>query len=103
MGAYPGTVLVVSHDEQFVSAAADSIADVAGGRVELYKSVPYRKFLAARAERQQRAVATVEAQEREAKRLQGFIDRMGAKASKAKQAKDRQGKLDKLDVQVCGK
>ena len=39
-----------------------------------------------------------EAQEREAKRLQDFIDRMGAKASKASQAKDRQGKLDKLEV-----
>ena len=70
VGAYPGTVLVVSHDAEFVAAAADSIADVAGGRVELYKSVPYSKFLAERAERQTRAMATVEAQEREARRLQ---------------------------------
>ena len=101
VGAYPGTVLVVSHDAEFVAAAADSIADVAGGRVELYKSVPYSKFISERTERQQRAVATVEAQEREARRLQDFIDRMGAKASKAKQAKDRQGKLDRLDAQMA--
>ena len=50
--------------------AADSIADVAGGRLELYKSVRYPKFMRERAERRQRAVATVEAQEREASRLQ---------------------------------
>jgi hypothetical protein len=37
-------VLVVSHDEEFITAAADSIADVAGGRVELYKSAPYSKL-----------------------------------------------------------
>lgn len=96
VGSYAGTVLVVSHDEGFVSAAADSIAEVVGGRLELYKSVKLSKFKEERAERQARAVATVEAQERERKKMQEFIDRMGAKASKAKQAKDRQGKLAKL-------
>ena len=69
-------MLVVSHDAEFVTAAADSIADVAGGRLELYKSVRYPKFMRERAERQQRAVATVEAQEREARRLQDLIDRI---------------------------
>ena len=97
---YSGTVLVVSHDEAFVSVACDSIAEVAGGRLELYKSVPFAKFTQEREERQRRAVATVEAQQREAERLQSFIDRMGAKASKAKQAKDRQGKLDKLSAEM---
>ena len=100
IGAYKGTVLVVSHDEPFIQAAADSIAEVIGGRLELYKSTTHSKFLVERDERQARALATVSAQEREAKRLQDFIDRMGAKASKAKQAKDRQGKLDKLEVQM---
>jgi len=97
---YSGTVLVVSHDEAFVSVACDSIAEVSGGRLELYKSVPFAKYTEEREERQRRAVATVEAQEREAARLQGFIDRMGAKASKAKQAKDRQGKLDRLAAEM---
>ena len=49
---------------------------VAGGRLELYKSVRYPKFMRERAERQQRALATVEAQEREARRLQDLIDRI---------------------------
>jgi len=96
VGAYAGTVLIVSHDEGFVSAAADSIAEVVGGRLEVYKSVRLPKFKEEREERQARVMATIEAQERERKKMQDFIDRMGAKASKAKQAKDRQGKLDKL-------
>ncbi len=100
VAAYSGTVLIVSHDEAFLSAAADSIAEVVGGRLDLYRSVAMDKFKAVRAERAQQAVSTVEAQEREAARLQGFIDRMGAKASKAKQAKDRQGKLDRLSKEM---
>ena len=89
-------MLVVSHDQEFISRAADSIAEVAGGRLELYKSVKYDKYLEERQERQARIQADVDAMERERKRMQDFIDKMGAKASKASQAKDRQGKLDKL-------
>jgi len=99
VGAYQGTVLVVSHDAEFLRRASNSIAEVAGGRLELYKSVTYDKFLEEREERQARVRATVEAQERERKRMQDFIDRMGAKASKATQAKDRQGKLERLAKQ----
>ena len=99
VGGYDGTVLVVSHDAEFVRRAAESIAEVAGGRLQLYKSCSFDKFLTERDERQARVVATVEAQERERKRMQDFIDRMGAKASKATQAKDREGKLRKLAVE----
>merc|ERR1719331_3719133 len=96
VGNYEGTVLVVSHDVEFVGRASNSIAEVAGGRLQLYKSTTHDKYLVEREERQARVRSTIEAQERERKRMQGFIDRMGAKASKASQAKDRQNKLDRL-------
>ena len=96
LSAYSGTIVIVSHDESFISSAVDSIAEIINGRIELYRSTPMIKFHQVRAERARQAISTVEAQEREARRLQDFIDRMGAKASKAKQAKDRQGKLDRL-------
>ena len=96
VGGYEGTVLVVSHDKEFVGRASNSIAEVAGGRLQLYKATGYDKFKIEREERQARVRATVEAQERERKRMQDFVDRMGAKASKASQAKDRQNKLEKL-------
>ena len=75
VGDYDGTVLVVSHDAEFVRRAADSIAEVAGGRLELYKSMSFDKYLVERDERQARIRSTVEAQERERKRMQDFIDR----------------------------
>ena len=75
VGGYEGTVLVVSHDEEFVGRASNSIAEVAGGRLELYKSTTHAKYLVEREERQARVRSTVEAQERERKRMQDFIDR----------------------------
>jgi ATP-binding cassette subfamily F protein 3 len=46
VGAYSGTVLVVSHDAEFVGRASNSIAEVAGGRLELYKSTTHDKYVA---------------------------------------------------------
>ena len=73
---------------------------VRGGRLEKYKSRGFAEWRRDRDARQAQVVATAEAQERERKRLQDFIDRMGAKASKARQAKDRQGKLDRLQIDM---
>ena len=44
ISAYSGTVLVVSHDESFVSIACNSIADVDGGRLQLYQSIPFSRY-----------------------------------------------------------
>ena len=44
-------MLVVSHDKEFVGRASNSIAEVAGGRLELYKSTTHDKFLVEREER----------------------------------------------------
>ena len=100
VAGYSGTVLVVSHDEPFVAAAAESIAEVSGGRIELYKSTSLGQFRTDRVERQQRLRSALESHEREAARLQEFIDRWGASATKARQAKDRQGKLEKLQLEM---
>lgn len=101
VGAYKGTVLVVSHDQPFVSAAANSIAEVSGGQLQLFRGMGHAKYLVERVERQKRALATVEAQEREKERLEGFIKRFGAKATKASQAKDRAKKLEKLEDRMA--
>lgn len=100
VGEYPGTVLVVSHDENFVNAAAESIAEVAGGRLDLYKSCSHNKYLELREIRQQQAEASVEAAEREAKKLEDFIKKWGAQATKAKQAKDREAKLGRVEKRI---
>jgi len=100
VGGYEGTVLLVSHDEAMVRRAVSSIAEVRGGEVEQYKSMGYDKFLVERSERAKRALAEYAALEKERDKMQDFIDRMGAKASKATQAQDRVKKLQKLEERM---
>ena len=97
VGKYEGTVLLVSHDVEMLRRAVDSIAEVRGGAIETYKTMGYDKFLVEREERAARALAEYAAQERELKKMQEFVDRMGAKASKATQAQDRMKKIAKLE------
>jgi ATP-binding cassette subfamily F protein 3 len=97
VGKYEGTVLLVSHDVEMLRRAVDSIAEVRGGSIETYKTMGYDKFLVEREERAARALAEYAAQERELKKMQEFVDRMGAKASKATQAQDRMKKIAKLE------
>eukprot|EP00966_Prymnesium_polylepis_P125115 2893360-Prymnesium_polylepis.1 len=92
---YSGTVLVVSHDEPFVRVACNSIAEVEGGRLELYVSTPFDKYGGVRDERRRRAVAVCEKQKIEYQRLQGVVNKWenvdrskaaGARAALAKLA-----------------
>ena len=72
---YVGTVLVVSHDEAFVKVACNSIADVDGGRLQLYQSVPFDRYLAVREERRKNAFAIVEKQKKEEQRLLAVVSK----------------------------
>ena len=96
VGAYEGTVLVVSHDKEFVGRASSSIAELAGGRLQLYKSTSHDKYLLEREERQARVRATVEAQERERKRMQDFIDRAPAPPPHTRSVPQRPRRLSLL-------
>jgi len=49
----------VSHDESFVSVACNSIADVDGGRLQLYQSTPFSRYGIVREERRKAAFAKV--------------------------------------------
>jgi ATPase subunit of ABC transporter with duplicated ATPase domains len=71
---------------------------VSGGGLETYKGMPYEKYLWERRERAKRAVALYSSQVEEATKLQDFINRFGASATKATQAKDREKKLARLKV-----
>ena len=72
---YEGTVLVVSHDEAFVSVACNSIADVDGGRLQLYPSVPFSRYRSVREDRRRAAVAVVEKQKLEEQRLLAVVNK----------------------------
>ncbi|HEY9275248.1 ABC-F family ATP-binding cassette domain-containing protein [Achromobacter sp.] len=97
LAAYPGTVMLISHDTEFLDAVAKSILHFDHAKLVRYRG-GYGDFLTQRAERLRQTSIAYERQTREAARLQGFIDRFKAKASKAKQAQSRVKALARMQV-----
>jgi len=97
LAAYPGTVLLISHDTEFLDAVAQTILHFDQGKLNRYKG-GYQDFVIQRAERLRQTKIAWERQTRETARLQGFIDRFKAKASKAKQAQSRVKALARMEL-----
>ncbi|VCU71975.1 putative ABC transporter ATP-binding protein YheS [Pigmentiphaga humi] len=97
LASYPGTVLVISHDTEFLDAVARTILHFDQGKLVRYKG-GYEDFLTQRAERLRQSQIAYDKQQREAAHLQSFIDRFKAKASKAKQAQSRVKALSRMQA-----
>jgi len=97
LASYPGTVLVISHDSEFLDAVARTILHFDHGKLVRYRG-GYQDFLAQRAERLRQLQLAHARQTREAAHLQSFIDRFKAKASKAKQAQSRVKALARMQT-----
>jgi ATP-binding cassette subfamily F protein 3 len=97
LAAYQGTVLLISHDTEFLDAVARSILHFDQTKLIRYKG-GYQDFLTQRAERLRQARIAIDRQTREAARLQSFIDRFKAKATKAKQAQSRVKALARMET-----
>jgi len=94
---YPGTVLLISHDTEFLDAIARAILHFDQGTLVRYKG-GYEAFLEQRAERLRQNQLARERQARTAAHLQSFIDRFKAKATKAKQAQSRVKALARMQT-----
>jgi ATP-binding cassette subfamily F protein 3 len=92
---YRGTVVLVSHDRDLLNRAVDSILHLEHGKLTLY-SGSYDRFVEAREQKRALDAAARAQQEGERKRIQAFIDRFRAKASKASQAQSRMKWLEKM-------
>lgn len=88
LSTYPGTVLLISHDTEFLDAVAKTILHIDQSVITRYKG-GYEDFVRQRAERLKQLRQAHDRQNRETARMQSFIDRFKAKASKAKQAQSR--------------
>ncbi len=93
---YRHTFVLVSHDRQLLNAATTATLHLEGGKLTLY-SGGFEKFLRARREAAARQSVLARRQQQERERLQGFIDRFRAKASKARQAQSRMKALARLE------
>ncbi|MCK9541915.1 MAG: ABC-F family ATP-binding cassette domain-containing protein [Novosphingobium sp.] len=93
--SYPATILLVSHERDFLNNVADHILHLSGGKLTLYPG-GYDAFERQRAERQAQIASARAKQQAERERLQDYIARNSARASTAKQAQSRAKALARL-------
>ncbi len=92
---YPHTVVIVSHDRDLLNHVPGAILHLDRGKLTLY-SGGYDDFEETRRERQRLELKLKKKQDDERRRIQAFIDRFKAKATKARQAQSRVKALAKL-------
>ena len=93
---YPGTMLVISHDREFLDAVTEVTVHIEGARLTRYGG-NYSKFEDLRAEQMALQQTAFAKQQEKIAHLQKFIARFKAKASKAKQAQSRVKALDRME------
>jgi ATP-binding cassette subfamily F protein 3 len=92
---YPRTLLVISHDREFLDGTVDHILHLEQGGARLYAG-NYSDFERQRAERLHQQQAAHAREQAERAHLQSFIERFRAKATKARQAQSRIKRLERL-------
>ncbi len=94
--SYEGTVIVVSHDKEFLSKMTDTTVEISMGKITVY-SGNYAYYLESKEERMDMQQRKFDNQQQFIKEQEKFINRFKAKASKATAAQSRVKMLDKLD------
>ena len=94
---WPGTVLVIAHDRDFLDAVVDQVWHVDAGKLTVY-SGNFSRFERTRAEQLANQQSLYERQQRAVAHLQSYIDRFRAKATKARQAQSRIKALERLEL-----
>jgi ATP-binding cassette subfamily F protein 3 len=93
---YPGTLIIISHDRDFLDGVVNVVAHIDQKKLTRYGG-NYSSFEQQRAVNLALSQSAYEKQARERAHLQSFIDRFKAKASKAKQAQSRMKMLAKME------
>ena len=93
---YPGTLLIISHDRDFIDNVVERIVHVENQKTNSYKG-NYSTFERVRGERLALQQASFEKQQKRRKEVESFIARFRAKASKAKQAQSRVKELQRME------
>ncbi len=94
---YSGTLLLISHDRDFLDAVVGYVAHVEQQRLSLYPG-GYSAFERVRAERLAQQQALFDKQQRERAHLHRFVERFRAKATKARQAQSRVKALERMEL-----
>lgn len=93
--SYPGAILLISHDREFLNCLCTHVVELHQARLLRYTG-NYDEYLEQRAATEVTLVATAKAQQREIERLQLFVDRFRAKNTKAAQAQSKMKQIERL-------
>ncbi|MBK8817403.1 MAG: ATP-binding cassette domain-containing protein [Methylococcaceae bacterium] len=94
---YDGTLLLISHDRDFLDTIADHIVHIEQNKIDIYTG-NYSAFERMRAEKLAQQQSAYLKQQREIAHIQSFVDRFKAQATKARQAQSRIKALERMEV-----
>jgi ATP-binding cassette subfamily F protein 3 len=93
---YPGAILMVSHDREFLNKIIDSIVELRFGQLHRYRG-NYEEFVIQRAANEANLLAAYKNQQKEIDRLMLFVDRFRAKNTKAAQAQSKLKQIERME------
>ncbi len=94
---FQGLLVFISHDVDFIDHVSNHILDIDYGEVRSYKG-SYAKFLEAKKLVEEQKAVEKKSAENKIAEMQRFVDRFGAKASKAAQARSRMKMIEKIEI-----
>jgi len=94
--SYPGSIVVISHDREFLNQLVGSIVEIRQGRLMRYRG-NYEEFLVQREAAEQQLLAAYKNQQREIAQLMAFVDRFRAKNTKASQAQSKLKQIERME------
>lgn len=95
--SYSGTLLLISHDRDFLDTITDHIVHIEQGKAEIYTG-NYSAFERMRAEKLAQQQVAYQKQQREIAHIQSFVNRFKAQATKARQAQSRIKALERMEL-----
>ena len=98
---YPGAILLISHDREFLNNLCTHITELRQSRLLRYTG-NYDAYLEQRAAAEVTMIATAKSQQREIDRMQLFVDRFRAKNTKAAQAQSKLKQIERLKEEMVG-
>jgi ATP-binding cassette subfamily F protein 3 len=93
---YPGGILMISHDREFLNRLVHGIVEIRNARLIRYRG-NYDEFLEQREAMEEQQLAAYKSQQREIERLMRFVERFRAKNTKAAQAQSKLKQVERMD------
>ncbi|MEY2531093.1 MAG: hypothetical protein QOI96_1178, partial [Verrucomicrobiota bacterium] len=94
--SYPGAIVMISHDREFLNQLVGSIVEIAHSKLVRYRG-DWDSYVEQKAAREEQQLSAYKNQQKEIASLQLFADRFRAKASKASQAQSKLKQIDRME------